>query len=55
LAANRLKHGAEGVRIRDCVGQSQIASSERYATVSRQQIKQEYLRPMQTILQHGHV
>jgi hypothetical protein len=43
------------VTIRDFLGHSQIASSERYAKVSRQKIKQEYLRTMQKILKQGQV
>jgi site-specific recombinase XerD len=55
FASNLLEHGAEVVTIRDFLGQSQIASSERYAKVSRQKIKQEYLRTMQKILKQGQV
>ena len=46
---------AEVVTIRDFLGHSQIASSERYAKVSSQKIKQEYLRTMQKILKQGQV
>ena len=53
--ANVLEQGAEGVVIRDFLGHSQIASTERYAKVSRQKIKQEYLRTMQKILKQGQV
>ena len=37
------------------LGQSQIASSERYAKISSQKVKQEYLRTMQKILKQGPV
>lgn len=37
------------------LGQSQIASSERYAKISSQKVKQEYLRTMQKILKQGQV
>ena len=50
FASNLLEHGAEVVTIRDFLGHSQIASSERYAQVSSQKIKQEYMRTMQKIL-----
>ena len=55
VASNLLEHGAEVVTIRDFLGHSQIASSERYAKVSSQKIKQEYLRTMQKILKQGQV
>jgi site-specific recombinase XerD len=55
FASNLLEHGAEVVTIRDFLGHSQLASSERYAKVSSQKIKQEYLRTMQKILKQGQV
>jgi site-specific recombinase XerD len=55
FASNLLEHGAEVVAIRDFLGHSQIASSERYAKISRQKIKQEYMRTMQKILKQGQV
>jgi site-specific recombinase XerD len=55
FASNLLEHGAEVVVIRDFLGHSQIASSERYAKVSSQKIKQAYLRTMQKILKQGQV
>ena len=55
FASNLLEHGAEVVAIRDFLGYSQIASSERYAKISSQKIKQEYMRTMQKILKQGQV
>jgi integrase/recombinase XerD len=55
FASNLLEHGAEVVAIRDFLGHSQIASSERYAKISSQKIKHEYLRTMQKILKQGQV
>jgi len=55
FASNLLEHEAEVVAIRDFLGHSQIASSERYAKISSQKIKQEYMRTMQKILKHGQV
>jgi site-specific recombinase XerD len=55
FASNLLEHGAEVVTIRDFLGHSQIASSERYAKISSQKIKHEYLRTMQKILKQGQV
>jgi len=55
FASNLLEHGAAVVAIRDFLGHSQIASSERYAKISSQKIKQEYIRTMQKILKQGQV
>jgi site-specific recombinase XerD len=55
FASNLLEHGAEVVAIRDFLGHSQISSSERYAKISNQKIKQEYMRTMQKILKQGQV
>jgi len=55
FASNLLEHGAEVVAIRDFLGHTQIASSERYAKLSGQKIKQEYMRTMQKILKQGQV
>jgi site-specific recombinase XerD len=55
FASNLLEHGAEVVTIRDFLGHSQISSSERYAKVSSQKIKQESMRTMQKILKQGQV
>jgi site-specific recombinase XerD len=53
FASNLLEHGAEVVAIRDFLGHSQISSSERYAKISSQKVKQEYMRTMQKILKQG--
>jgi site-specific recombinase XerD len=55
FASNLLEHGAEVVAIRDFLGHSQISSSERYAKISSQKVKQEYMRTMQKILKQGQV
>ena len=55
FASNLLEHGAEVVAIRDFLGHSQISSSERYAKISSQKVKQEYTRTMQKILKQGQV
>jgi len=55
FASNLLEHGAEVVAIRDFLGHSQIASSERYGKISSQKVKQEYIRTMQKILKQGQV
>jgi hypothetical protein len=53
FASNLLEHGAEVVTIRDFLEHSQIASSECYAKVSNQKMKQEYMCPLQKILKQG--
>lgn len=55
FASNLLEHGAEVVSIRDFLGHSQVASSERYAKVSSQKIKQDYLRTMKKVLKQNRV
>jgi site-specific recombinase XerD len=55
FASNLLEHGAEVIAIREFLGHSQLSSSERYAKVSSQKIKQEYLRTTQKILKQGQV
>ena len=55
FASNLLEHGAEVVVIRDFLGHSQIASSQRYAKNSGKKVKQEYMRTTQKILKQGQV
>jgi site-specific recombinase XerD len=54
-ASNLLEHGTELVTIKECLGHASMASSERYARVSNQKVKQEYLRSMQKILHQSKV
>jgi site-specific recombinase XerD len=54
-ASNLLEEGAEIVSIREVLGPASSTSSERYAQVSNQQVKQEYVRTMQKVLQHSKV
>jgi hypothetical protein len=46
---------ATHVTIKELLGHASIASSERYARVSNQKVKQEYLRSMQKILHQSKV
>jgi site-specific recombinase XerD len=55
FASNLLEQGTEIVTIKECLGHASIASSERYARVSNQKVKQEYLRSMQKILHQSMV
>jgi integrase/recombinase XerD len=55
FASNLLEEGAEIVSIRELLGHASISSSERYARLSNQQVKQEYLRTMKRVLQRSKV
>jgi site-specific recombinase XerD len=55
FASNLLEHGTELVTVKEFLGHASIASSERYARVSNQKVKQEYLRSMQKILHQSKV
>jgi site-specific recombinase XerD len=55
FAANLLEHGTELVTGKEFLGQASLASSERYAQVSNQQVTQEYLRSMQKILHQSKI
>jgi integrase/recombinase XerC len=55
FASNLLEQGAELVSIRELLGHASITSSERYAKISNQKVKQEYLRTMKKVLQRSKV
>jgi len=55
FASNLLEQGTAIVTIKAFLGHASIASSERYARVSNQKVKQEYLRSMQKILHQSKV
>jgi site-specific recombinase XerD len=55
FASNLLEQGAEIVSIRELLGHASISSSERYAKVSNQRVKQVYVTTMQKILQQSKV
>jgi site-specific recombinase XerD len=55
FATNLLEQGAEVVSIRELLGHASITSSERYAKISNQKVKQEYLRTMRKVLQQNKV
>jgi site-specific recombinase XerD len=50
FASNLREHGTELVTVKEFLGHASMASSERYARVSNQKVRQEYLRSMQKIL-----
>jgi site-specific recombinase XerD len=49
FASNLLEQGAEIVSIRELLGHASISSSERYAKLSNQHVKQEYFRTIEFI------
>src|SRR5438105_6341399 len=55
FASNLLEQGTEIVTIKEFLGHASIASSERYARVSNQKVKQEYLQSMQKIVHQSKV
>ena len=55
FASNLLEQGAEVVFIRELLGHASITSSERYAKISNQKVKQEYLRTMRKVLRQNKV
>lgn len=55
FASELLEHGAELVSIRELLGHASMTASERYAKLSNQQVKQEYLRTMRKILRRNKV
>jgi integrase/recombinase XerD len=55
FASNLLEQGAEIVSIRELLGHASITSSERYAKVSNQKVKQEYIRTMKKVVRRSKV
>lgn len=55
FASNLLEHGADLVSVKDLLGHAKIGTSERYARVSNQRVKQEYQRTMRKVLQRSKV
>jgi site-specific recombinase XerD len=50
FASNLLEEGAEVVSIRELLGHSSVASSERYARLSNRRVKQEYLQTIRKVI-----
>jgi len=55
FASNLLEQGAEIVSIRELLGHASITSSERYAKVSNQKVKQVYLKTIKKVMQQSKV
>ncbi len=55
FASNLLEQGAELVVIKDLLGHASVKASERYARLSNQQVKQEYLRTMRRVMKQQKV
>lgn len=51
LASHLLEQGAEIVSIRELLGHASMTSSERYAKMSNQSVKQVYLRTIKKVMQ----
>lgn len=51
FASNLLEHGAELIAIKDLLGHASVTSSQRYARLSNQKVKEEYLRTMRKVVQ----
>jgi site-specific recombinase XerD len=51
FASNLLEQGAEIVSIRERLGHASMSSRERYAKLSNQHVKQEYVRTMKKVRQ----
>lgn len=50
FASNLLEEGAEVVSIRELLGHSSVASSERYARLSNRRVKKEYLQTIRKVI-----
>jgi len=50
FASNLLEEGAEIVSIKEFLGHTSVASSERYARLSNQKVKQTYLQTMRKVI-----
>jgi len=50
FASNLLEEGAEVVSIKEFLGHSSVASSERYARLSNQKVKQTYMQTMRKVI-----
>lgn len=55
FASHLLEQGAEMVSIKELLGHASISSSERYAKVSNQKVKQVYLKTMRKVMQQSKV
>jgi integrase/recombinase XerC len=50
FASNLLEAGAEVIAIKDLLGHASIQSSERYAKLSNQRVKQVYQQAMRKVM-----
>jgi integrase/recombinase XerC len=55
FASTLLENGAELVSVKELLGHAKVGTSERYARVSNQRVKQEYQRTMRKVLQRNKV
>ena len=55
FASNLLENGAELIAIKDLLGHASVTSSQRYARLSNQKVKEEYLRTMNKVIRQNKV
>lgn len=55
FASNLLENGAELIVIKDLLGHASVTSSQRYARLSNQKVKEEYLRTMKKVMRQTKV
>ncbi len=55
FASNLLEHGAELIAIKDRLGHATVTASQRYARLSDQKVKAEYLRTMNKVIRQNKV
>jgi site-specific recombinase XerD len=55
FASNLLEEGAEVISIKEFLGHSSITSSERYARLSNQRVKQVYMQTIKKVIEKGRV
>jgi site-specific recombinase XerD len=51
FASSLLENGADLVSVKELLGHAKVGTSERYARVSNQRVKQEYQRTMRRVMQ----
>jgi integrase/recombinase XerD len=51
FASTLLENGAELISVKELLGHAKVGTSERYARVSNQRVKQEYQRTMRKVMQ----
>ena len=55
FASNLLENGAELIAIKDLLGHASVTASQRYARLSNQKVKEDYLRTMKKVMRQNKV